>query len=156
MEPNVSDKIPLKLHDGRWSRFVKWGTSPPTRIGTIAGFLVIGCAMLLAFALLRVSFQHDRLGDLRSARDREYVTQVGLYSNNLIVYRLCLDNVRRYDLNHGQWQEIQDAFEQAAENGSAGAKLIYDLVRNGPLMTAPAITADQCTDPGMPPTQPNP
>lgn len=155
-EPMTQQQSHDEQPSGRWSNFATWGAAHPTRIGMIAGDLVLGVAMFVAFALLRVGFQHDRHSDLRAAADREYITNVSLYTGKVVTYKLCLDNVRRYDLNHGQWQIIEDAFKDAADNGSASAQGIYDLIASGPLMTAPPVTADQCADPGDPPEEPNP
>lgn len=117
------------------------------------GLMYLGASITL-FGWWAVQHQQEsivntqRLADLRATEQLIYSQQVQAWAKASADYTLCLDGVARADLNRLQWADIADGLE------SIGATEFAERVRNGPVLSSPPRTEDDCHAPGPAPVSP--
>ena len=91
----------------------------------------------------------QRESDRRATQQELFQRDVTDWASATAAYTLCLDGVTRSDLNRQQWQDIAEGLD------SIGATDFAERVRNGPVLSSPPRTEDDCTEPGPAPVAPS-
>ena len=143
-------RLSKKPRRSSWTRFMDWMTAPAMKGMVVGGFVILGLFLFAGFIVTNRLSHEQHQSDLRTVKVTQYTTDIGIYAQAVSTYKLCLDSVARSDKNRQQWETIADVIEQSGPNGAKFAKTI----RNGPLLSSPAVTVDSCKNPGDPPKPP--
>jgi hypothetical protein len=144
---------------GRWSAafddYRTWYAT--TKMGKITGLHTTVGSLILAVAVMAAGYPlvinsigaTNRAVVSRALEQSNYTSQVLVFNQAVAAYQICVDGVGRSDDNRGQWlvlTGILDRLDSAAQYA--------DELRDGPLLSSPPRSIDDCPPPGDPPTPP--
>lgn len=131
-----------------------WATGKTPRWQTILAILVLAVpGYLLVSSSIGATNDRQRQADLRALSNQIFASDLATYSQAVAGYQICLDGISRSDANRTQWSDLADIVA-ALDNGNGNAVAFADQIRNGPLLSVPPRTIDDCPNPGPPPSPP--
>jgi hypothetical protein len=138
--------------NSKWKAFVGYWKGSTSRVNVLIGGVFVFIGFSMVYVQLHTINERQREADIRSTERAIYQSEIGTYSQDVAAYRLCLDSVGRSDDNRGQWEQLVEIIRDL---GTPGANEFADAMSAGPLLSSAPRVAQDCSDPGPPPTPPD-